>query len=166
MSDQLTPQDVLSKGLQRTFEGKNLERPLIFATQDATTLMSSLGSDHYEDMFIGTFDNTKTIGLDVAVTSTKVMLGRTYNGGTISVEELSKLGIDKKSVNSFLGQTIVAKPWTRLNEDVKYKNELFFYEYKVTKRHPLINAISGEETIFYNDQPVALHIVTISPIEG
>lgn len=91
---------------------------------------------------------------------------RLYAGGTISEEELKKLGINKKDVLGFLVNTI-----QKLGEDTRLfmETELdsgdWRYTYEITSDEEKIPLTAGEECIFYKDNLVFVHNFLLCPIE-
>ena len=159
-----TPEEILGQGLNATFQGQSNIRPTVLATIDSTvSSISPNPTESYQDTFVGTFAYRLTGGFEVAKAGDQTLI-RTYNGGTISREELEKLGVTNDEFIKFLTVVIIANLNTRLTEDIEYSNGEFHYSYKVTAKHPLINATSGIEEIKFGEVLIAQHLFNISPI--
>lgn len=92
---------------------------------------------------------------------------RVYAGGTISIEELNKLGIDKGQVMTFLKKQMTENSESiRLHTDFTPESEGDWqYSYRVTGTSSQIPLTMGKEVITYKDQLVFEHDFIISPVD-
>lgn len=97
----------------------------------------------------------------------KTTFTRVYAGGTISLEELKKLGISKGDVMAFLGKQIMENgERIRLYSDFEPKPEGDWqYSYKVLETDGEIPLTLGKEVIKYKGQIVFVHDFIISPVD-
>ena len=91
---------------------------------------------------------------------------RVYAGGTLTKEELEKMGLTKKDV---IGKLVLfvnqLGDKTRLDEEAEVFEGDWKYTYKVMKVVEEIPVSVGEEEIRYNDKLVFVHYHIISPVK-
>lgn len=91
---------------------------------------------------------------------------RLYAGGTIAIEELSRLEITKKDVMKYLiSQINKMGNKTRLFEDCVSQDGDWSYQYQLIDSEDDIPVFMGKETINYKDTKVFVHNFLLCPIE-
>lgn len=155
---------VLSEGLAVGYAGgterQTTQRgPFILKATEYTTPDGGQHSDQWiADMTGGGQEIARING----ETSTRL-----HAGGTIPVEELTKLGLVKKDVIGFLKRSILeSQGKTRLGTDyIPEPQSDWQYAYRILDRKDELDLTVGMETITYKGQLVFAHGFLKSPVK-
>ena len=96
-----------------------------------------------------------------------VIYSRVYAGGTLTIEELQKLGTDKGQIMTFLKKQMLENgERIRLHTDFTPEADGDWqYSYKVTDTNPQIPLTIGKEVITFKGQLVFEHDFIICPVD-
>jgi hypothetical protein len=118
----------------------------------------------YHDEWI--VDKRSGGGQEVVETPDGNKFTRLYAGGTISEEEIVKLGISGEVVVERLIDFVrEAGNQTRLNDCYQSTNGEWSYRYKIRKIEAEIGIIAAEEEVRYQDRMVFMHYHLLCPIK-
>lgn len=155
--------DILAKGLLEGYAGKSIRGSIVRAGFNLETSDYEGPEGKYHDEWAADFNGG---GQELTETSGGEKATRVYAGGTLSADELQKLGLTKKDV---IGKLVFfvneLKDGTRLDEDAEMADGAWKYTYKVLKSVKEIPVDVGEEEIRYNENLVFVHYHIISPIK-
>jgi hypothetical protein len=91
---------------------------------------------------------------------------RLYAGGTVSLEELEKLGLTKKDVMKYLIEKIQQLgDKTRLLEKCEQDDGDWVYRYGLLDEEERIPVVVGKEVIRYKGELVFVHNFLLCPME-
>ena len=117
----------------------------------------------YHDEWAANFNGG---GQELTETSSGEKATRVYAGGTLSEDELQKLGLTKKDV---IGKLVFfvneLKGGTRLDENAEMAEGAWKYTYRVLKSREEIPVDVGEEEIKYDNNLVFVHYHILSPVK-
>lgn len=91
---------------------------------------------------------------------------RSYAGGTIPLEELTKLGITGDTVLAYLVSKVSELGQkTRLHTSIlPPADDRFRYQYEIIEKEPSIPVTVGKESVFYDEVLVFVHYFLLCPI--
>lgn len=156
-------EQLLSKGLQQGFAGGSIREGVSRSGFD-------LESSHFEDDGNVYHDEWKADRVGGGQELVKVgdkEYTRVYAGGTVSEEELQRLGITKKDVIGFLKRQILThgnKIRLRTNFESEQEGD-WGYNYKVIDNEAGVPLTTGKERVYYKGQLVFVHNFLICPVE-
>lgn len=130
----------------------------------------SLKSSHFENeegIYHDEWYADRAGGGQEIVKSGGTVFTRVYAGGTIPLEELTKLGISKRDVMTFLKKQMTENGDSiRLHTDFEPEPEGDWqYSYKVLDSDQEIPLTLGKEIIRYKGKLVFIHDFIISPVD-
>ncbi|MCJ7805759.1 hypothetical protein MUP46_03925 [Patescibacteria group bacterium] len=159
--------EILTRGLTSGYAGRNLRTPV-----DRGGF--SFESSHYEGaegVYHDEWLAQITGGGQEVVEVDGKKFTRLYAGGVAPAEQLEKLGITKKDVAGYLKWKIRGLGgMTRLDRtcmptETDGDNGEWRYAYRVLDRREDISLTLGEETIFYKEETVFIHLFLLTPVE-
>lgn len=154
---------LLSKGLARGFAGGTVMSGVKRSIFDFKSSHFEENGDIYHDEWLA---DRAGSGQEV-VKAGDIIYSRVYAGGTLSVEELQKLGTDKGQIMTFLKKQMLENgEKIRLNTDFVPEAEGDWqYSYKITDTNPQIPLTMGKETIMFKGRLVFEHDFIICPVD-
>ena len=154
---------VLAKGLLEGYVGKSIRGSVIRAGFNLETSDYQGSEGKYHDEWVADFNGG---GQELTEASNGEKATRVYAGGTLSANELQKLGLTKKDV---IGKLVFfvneLQDGTRLDRDAERVEGAWKYTYKVLKSVKEIPVDVGAEEIRYNESLVFVHYHIISPVK-
>lgn len=92
---------------------------------------------------------------------------RVYAGGAVEKTKLASLGITEADVMDCLKTSLlVAKEKTRFDALYTRREGKWTYTYTPGVKDKIVGIITGKETISYNNVPVFVHFLLISPVKA
>jgi hypothetical protein len=154
---------LLTSGLLNGFAGKTRFQSIERAGVDLQLSHFDQDADVYHDEWAA---NRTGGGQELAVANGKTYT-RVYAGGTVSISELEKLGVNKKLVMEFLISSLnQAGEATRLHTDFgPIQNGDWTYHYKILERNDEIPMTTGKEDISYKGKVIFTHVFVMCPVE-
>lgn len=154
---------LLAKGLAQGFAGGTVMSGVKRAGFDFKSSHFEEDGNVYHDEW---FADRAGAGQEVVKVG-DVTYSRVYAGGTLPVEELQKLGIDKGQIMIFLKKQMLENgEKIRLHTDFTPSAEGDWqYSYKVTDTNPQIPLTMGKEIITFKGNLVFEHDFIICPVD-
>lgn len=154
---------ILAKGLLEGYVGKSVRGSVVRAGFNLETSDYQGPEGKYQDEWAADFNGG---GQELTEASNGEKATRVYAGGTLSADELQKLGLTKKDV---IGKLVFfvneLQDGTRLDRDAERVEGVWKYTYKVLKSVKEIPVDVGEEEMRYNENLVFVHYHIISPVK-
>lgn len=163
-----TTSEMLTLGLQKGFAGdtnmKKIERSGFLVTSSHYEALTENG---VEVVYHDEWAADQVGGGQELVRVGDQEFTRVYAGGTVSLEEMARLGITKQNVMRFLVTMIQQLgDATRLEQDCPpVADGEWQYQYVVKERLPEIRLSAGKEIISYKGEVVFVHWFLMSPVE-
>ena len=153
---------ILAKGLLEGYVGKSIRGANLRAGFELQTSDYEGPGGKYHDEWMADYNGG---GQELTITPSGKRATRVYAGGTLSKEQLKKLGLTKKDV---IGKLVyfVNKlgDKTRLDENAQAIEGDWAYTYQVLRSVQEIPLDLGSEEIKYKDSLVFVHFHILSPI--
>lgn len=154
--------NILSKGLGEGYVGKSIRGQVDRAGFTLETSDYKGSEGEYHDEWAA---HQNGGGQELTKDLNGKMATRLYGGGSLSDEELAKLGLTGKDV---IGKLIYfvneLGGKTRLDEDAEMTDGKWKYKHRVLKSVKEIPVDVSEETITYSDTLVFIHFHINSPV--
>lgn len=154
---------ILAKGLLEGYVGKTVRGSVTRAGFELATSGYEGPEGKYRDEWAADFNGG---GQELAVTPRGEKTTRVYAGGTLSKEELGKMGLTKKDV---IGKLVLfikqLGDKTRLDEEAEAFEGDWKYTYQVLRKVEEIPLVLGAEEIRYKNSLVFIHFHVLSPIK-